>query len=64
MLGVESVVLRFKTFYHLCCSPTKATFIKAKYQRLAFVPRLPCKDDDTITVADLSQVISIIRWLP
>lgn len=35
--------------------PTKATFIKAKYQRLAFVPRLPCKDDDTITVADLSQ---------
>lgn len=35
--------------------PTKATFIKAKYQRLAFVPRLPCKDDDTITVSDLSQ---------
>ena len=37
-------------------SPTKSTFIKAKYQRLAFVPRLPCKDDDTITVSDLSQV--------
>lgn len=35
--------------------PTKSTFIKAKYQRLAFVPRLPCKDDDTITVSDLSQ---------
>ena len=40
------------------CSPTKSTFIKAKYQRLAFVPRLPCKDDDTITVSDLSQVTS------
>lgn len=35
--------------------PTKSTFIKAKYQRLAFVPRLPCKDDDTISVSDLSQ---------
>ena len=45
--------------YSVHCSPTKSTFIKAKYQRLAFVPRLPCKDDDTITVSDLSQVIII-----
>ena len=45
--------------FFLHCSPTKSTFIKAKYQRLAFVPRLPCKDDDTITVSDLSQVIHV-----
>lgn len=50
--------MSFTFHYSWIFSPTKATFIKAKYQRLAFVPRLPCKDDDTITVADLSQVES------
>ena len=52
------LTMSFFIFYSSIFSPTKATFIKAKYQRLAFVPRLPCKDDDTITVADLSQVES------
>ena len=37
-------------------SPTKYNFIKAKYQRLSFVHRLPCRDDDTLTASDLSQV--------
>lgn len=35
--------------------PTKANFIRAKYQMLSFVHRLPCRDDDEITTADLSQ---------
>ena len=56
--SVKNVMDVFHFLLFLNFSPTKATFIKAKYQRLAFVPRLPCKDDDTITVADLSQVES------
>ncbi|MEE6511189.1 hypothetical protein FKM82_017668 [Ascaphus truei] len=35
--------------------PNKAEFIRAKYQMLAFVHRLPCRDDDSVTAKDLSQ---------
>ena len=43
---------------------TKANFVRAKYQMLSFVHRLPCRDDDEITTADLSQVkIKIDRQL-
>lgn len=37
-------------------SPNKAEFIRAKYQMLAFVHRLPCRDDDSVTAKDLSKV--------
>lgn len=43
-----------------CCSlppsPTKSEFIRAKYQMLAFVHKLPCRDDDGVTAKDLSKV--------
>lgn len=39
--------------YH---SPTKSEFIRAKYQMLAFVHKLPCRDDDGVTAKDLSKV--------
>uniref|UniRef100_A0A8D2BGM6 Arf-GAP domain-containing protein n=1 Tax=Sus scrofa TaxID=9823 RepID=A0A8D2BGM6_PIG len=42
--------------------PNKAEFIKAKYQMLAFVHRLPCRDDDSVTAKDLSkQLHSSVR---
>ncbi|KAK7164189.1 hypothetical protein R3I94_002798 [Phoxinus phoxinus] len=42
--------------------PNKAEFIKAKYQMLAYVHRLPCRDDDTTASADLSkQLHSSVR---
>ncbi|XP_060048555.1 ARF GTPase-activating protein GIT2 isoform X4 [Erinaceus europaeus] len=42
--------------------PNKAEFIRAKYQMLAFVHRLPCRDDDTVTARDLSkQLHSSVR---
>lgn len=37
-------------------SPTKSEFIRAKYQMLAFVHKLPCRDDDGVTAKDLSKV--------
>lgn len=37
-------------------SPNKTEFIKAKYQMLAFVHRMPCRDDDSFTAKDLSKV--------
>lgn len=37
-------------------SPTKSEFIRAKYQMLAFVHKLPCRDDDGVTSKDLSKV--------
>lgn len=51
----------------LCCSaphfllcaprsPIKSEFIRAKYQMLAFVHKLPCRDDDGVTAKDLSKV--------
>lgn len=43
---------------HLLCSPTKSEFIRAKYQMLAFVHKLPCRDDDGVTTKDLSKVKS------
>ncbi|XP_051751745.1 ARF GTPase-activating protein GIT2a isoform X3 [Ctenopharyngodon idella] len=42
--------------------PSKAEFIKAKYQMLAYVHRLPCRDDDSTAAADLSkQLHSSVR---
>ncbi|XP_066459977.1 ARF GTPase-activating protein GIT2 isoform X6 [Eleutherodactylus coqui] len=42
--------------------PNKAEFIRAKYQMLAFVHRLPCRDDDSVTAKDLSkQLHSSVR---
>ncbi|XP_036908185.1 ARF GTPase-activating protein GIT2 isoform X9 [Sturnira hondurensis] len=42
--------------------PNKAEFIRAKYQVLAFVHRLPCRDDDSATAKDLSkQLHSSVR---
>nr|XP_054501461.1 ARF GTPase-activating protein GIT2 isoform X5 [Agelaius phoeniceus] len=35
--------------------PNKAEFIRAKYQMLAFVHRLPCREDDSVTAKDLSK---------
>ncbi|MCJ8740152.1 hypothetical protein PDJAM_G00055580 [Pangasius djambal] len=42
--------------------PTKSEFIRAKYQMLAFVHKLPCRDDDGVTSKDLSkQLHSSVR---
>ncbi|XDV21228.1 hypothetical protein PO909_026362 [Leuciscus waleckii] len=42
--------------------PNKTEFIKAKYQMLAYVHRLPCRDDDSTAAADLSkQLHSSVR---
>nr|XP_033810784.1 ARF GTPase-activating protein GIT2 isoform X1 [Geotrypetes seraphini] len=42
--------------------PNKTDFIRAKYQMLAFVHRLPCRDDDSVTAKDLSkQLHSSVR---
>lgn len=46
---------------HFCASrhpqsPNKSEFIRAKYQMLAFVHRLPCREDDSLTAKDLSKV--------
>ncbi|XP_066116497.1 ARF GTPase-activating protein GIT2 isoform X7 [Saccopteryx bilineata] len=42
--------------------PNKAEFIRAKYQMLAFVHRLPCRDDNSEAAKDLSkQLHSSVR---
>uniref|UniRef100_A0A3P9H3A8 G protein-coupled receptor kinase interacting ArfGAP 2a n=1 Tax=Oryzias latipes TaxID=8090 RepID=A0A3P9H3A8_ORYLA len=42
--------------------PNKMEFIKAKYQMLAFVHRMPCREDDSSTTKDLSkQLHSSVR---
>ncbi|XP_027889398.1 ARF GTPase-activating protein GIT2a isoform X6 [Xiphophorus couchianus] len=42
--------------------PNKFEFIRAKYQMLAFVHRMPCRDDDSSTAKDLSkQLHSSVR---
>ncbi|XP_049594920.1 ARF GTPase-activating protein GIT2 isoform X3 [Syngnathus scovelli] len=42
--------------------PNKTEFIKAKYQMLAFVYRMPCREDDSVTAKDLSkQLHSSVR---
>uniref|UniRef100_UPI003AB0C382 ARF GTPase-activating protein GIT2a isoform X6 n=1 Tax=Centroberyx gerrardi TaxID=166262 RepID=UPI003AB0C382 len=42
--------------------PNKTEFIKAKYQMLAFVHRMPCREDDSSTAKDLSkQLHSSVR---
>nr|XP_054587698.1 ARF GTPase-activating protein GIT2a isoform X6 [Nothobranchius furzeri] len=35
--------------------PNKSEFIRAKYQMLAFVHRMPCREDDSSTAKDLSK---------
>ncbi|KAJ7987165.1 hypothetical protein DPEC_G00335920 [Dallia pectoralis] len=42
--------------------PHKTEFIKAKYQMLAYVHRMPCREDDSTTTKDLSkQLHSSVR---
>uniref|UniRef100_A0A673CQD1 Arf-GAP domain-containing protein n=1 Tax=Sphaeramia orbicularis TaxID=375764 RepID=A0A673CQD1_9TELE len=42
--------------------PNKSEFIKAKYQMLAFVHRMPCREDDSSATKDLSkQLHSSVR---
>ncbi|OWK15533.1 hypothetical protein Celaphus_00000787 [Cervus elaphus hippelaphus] len=41
--------------------PIKSEFIRAKYQMLAFVHKLPCRDDDGVTAKDLSKVPKATR---
>ncbi|XP_024131826.1 ARF GTPase-activating protein GIT2a isoform X5 [Oryzias melastigma] len=42
--------------------PNKMEFIRAKYQMLAFVHRMPCREDDSSTAKDLSkQLHSSVR---
>ncbi|XP_034548875.1 ARF GTPase-activating protein GIT2a isoform X1 [Notolabrus celidotus] len=42
--------------------PNKSEFIRAKYQMLAFVHRMPCREDDSSTTKDLSkQLHSSVR---
>ncbi|KAI4873885.1 hypothetical protein NFI96_034242 [Prochilodus magdalenae] len=42
--------------------PNKAEFIRAKYQMLAFIHRMPCRDEDSFTAKDLSkQLHSSVR---
>ncbi|KAI4896620.1 hypothetical protein NFI96_029875, partial [Prochilodus magdalenae] len=43
--------------------PTKSEFIRAKYQMLAFVHKLPCRDDDGVTTKDLSKVRQLTKQL-
>lgn len=46
------LILSLFTFF----SPNKTEFIKAKYQMLAYVHRMPCREDDSVTAKDLSKV--------
>lgn len=63
-LNLDLVLNSYIVFniYLNCCphlsphSPTKSDFIRAKYQMLAFVHKLPCRDDDGVTTKDLSKV--------
>ncbi|XP_047426677.1 ARF GTPase-activating protein GIT2b isoform X2 [Mugil cephalus] len=42
--------------------PNKTEFIKAKYQMLAYVHRMPCREDDSVTAKDLGkQLHSSVR---
>ncbi|KAL4646663.1 ARF GTPase-activating protein GIT2 isoform X2 [Arapaima gigas] len=63
LLDPASVMIPILTLLLLfAISPNKAEFIKAKYQMLAFVHRLPCRDDDSFTSKDLSkQLHSSVR---
>lgn len=56
--GLVTSLSRSAPHFLLCapCSPIKSEFIRAKYQMLAFVHKLPCRDDDGVTAKDLSKV--------
>lgn len=45
-------------------SPHKTEFIKAKYQMLAYVHRMPCREDDSVTTKDLSKVRDCSQTTP
>lgn len=45
-------------------SPNKTEFIKAKYQMLVYVHRMPCREDDSVTANDLSKVRNGCFWIP
>lgn len=51
---VDSINVTYVTFDGF--SPNKTEFIKAKYQMLAYVHRMPCREDDSVTAKDLSKV--------
>lgn len=56
--------LSFCLNLHVSChpkSPNKSEFIRAKYQMLAFVHRMPCREDDSSTAKDLSKVRRTLR---
>lgn len=55
---IYSVPLFFIMWASLFHSPNKTDFIKAKYQMLAYVHRMPCREDDSVTAKDLSKVWS------
>ncbi|CAB1347681.1 unnamed protein product [Coregonus sp. 'balchen'] len=47
---------------HSLLDPAQSEFIRAKYQMLSFVHKLPCRDDDGVTTKDLSkQLHSSVR---
>lgn len=52
----SDVSVWLSSYFLPLCSPTKSEFIRAKYQMLAFVHKLPCRDDDGVTTKDLSKV--------
>ena len=48
--------LLFLNFISLRFSPTKFNFVVAKYKNMAFVHRLPVREDDRLAMEDLSKV--------
>lgn len=60
LYATDSLIALFFLFQPPCFllsqSPNKSEFIKAKYQMLAFVHRMPCREDDSLTAKDLSKV--------
>lgn len=55
---MSSVSYRPRSSFFFFPSPNKTEFIKAKYQMLAYVHRMPCREDDSVTAKDLSKVSS------
>lgn len=50
------LILSLCSMFMVISSPNKTEFIKAKYQMLAYVHRMPCREDDSVTAKDLSKV--------
>lgn len=66
-LNIKISNISFIFVFHVSLkSPNKSEFIRAKYQMLAFVHRMPCREDDSTTAKDLSKVVKKIvcsQWL-